>query len=81
MNKEKILGLKKDFSTAVHFLKLTYRISKSYIPVLIISCIFKALPPFVNIIMPKFIIDELTNQKRVEIIIPLVFIIVVGNFI
>lgn len=81
MKKEKILGLKKDFSTAVHFLKLTYRISKSYIPVLIISCIFKALPPFVNIIMPKFIIDELTNQKRVDIIIPLVFIIVVGNFI
>lgn len=81
MKKEEVLELKKDFSTIIHFLKLTYGISKSYIPMLIISCIFKALAPFIYIIAPKFIIDELTNQKRIKVFIVLVLIIIVLNFI
>ncbi|GEM_PF-12508 len=81
MNKERPLGLKKDFNTAIHFLKLTCGISKTYIPVLIISSVFKALTPFINIIIPKFIIDELTNEKRIRICIALVLIIIALNLI
>lgn len=81
MKKEGVLGFKKDFSTTIHFLKLTHGISKSYIPLLIISSIFKALIPFIYIIIPKFIIDELINQKRIKVFIALVLIIIIGNLI
>ncbi|GKX65209.1 ABC transporter ATP-binding protein [Inconstantimicrobium mannanitabidum] len=81
MSKERILGFKKDFSTGAHFLKLTYGISKSYIYLSILSCIINAVIPLINIIMPKFIIDELMNRKRIETLILLVAILVCGNFI
>lgn len=81
MMKNRFTGLKKDINTAKHFLKTTHKISKSYIPILIISSIFKALNPFINIIMPKYIIDELINQKRIQVFIILVLITIVGNFI
>lgn len=73
--------MKKDIAISIHFLKLTHGISKSYIPMLIISSVFKALTPFINIIIPKFIIDELTDQKRIKVFITLVLIIIIGNFI
>lgn len=81
MMKDGFVGLKKDVNTAAHFLRLTHKISKAYIPILIVSSIFKALTPFINIIMPKYIIDELIGQKRIQIFIVLVLITIVGNFI
>lgn len=79
--KSRFLVLKKEFSTAIYFLKLTYGISKSYIPTLVLLSMIKALWPFINIIMPKFIIDELLGQKRINTLIIIVTIIIVGNFI
>lgn len=81
MNKDRVSGLKKDFNTVLRFLKLTHGISRSYIPVLIMSSIFKALTPFINIIVPKFIIDELIGKKRVEVFITLVIVVIASNFI
>ena len=73
MKSDKLAGLKKDFGIMMYFLKLTSKMSKSYIPVLFLSAIFKALIPFINIIMPKFIIDELLGQKRLNMFIILCF--------
>jgi ATP-binding cassette subfamily B protein/ATP-binding cassette subfamily C protein len=53
--------------------------SKTYIPLLFSAAIFKAISPFLNIIMPKFIIDELIGEKRIEILILYVAITVLGN--
>lgn len=72
-------GIKKDFSVAKHFLRLAHNISNRYIPLLVVSSIFKAIAPFVNIIMPKFIIDELMGQKRIEQFVLYVAIIILGN--
>ncbi|MBW9157712.1 ABC transporter ATP-binding protein/permease [Clostridium sp. FP2] len=79
MKNDRLAGLKKDFEIMRYFLKLSSKMSKSYIPVLCSSAIFKAITPFINIIMPKFIIDELLGQKRVNVFIMLVSIIVVAN--
>ncbi|MEG2289189.1 MAG: ABC transporter ATP-binding protein [Clostridium sp.] len=81
MGKNSILELKKDMKIGVHFLKLAQGMSKSYIPMLVIASIFKAMVPFINIIIPKFIIDELMNGKRTDVFIKLVLIAVVGNFL
>jgi ABC-type multidrug transport system fused ATPase/permease subunit len=76
---ESIKGLKKDFGIMIYFLNLASKISKAYIPILLVSSIFKAITPFINIIMPKFIIDELLGQQRIDRFIFLVAIIVISN--
>lgn len=65
-------GLKRDLQVAWRFLSLTNYISKSYIPLVAISAIFKAVAPFVNIVMPKFILNELMGPQRVERFVVLV---------
>jgi len=72
-------ALKKDLLVAIHFLQSANNISKSYLPLIIIASIFKAITPFFNIVIPKFIIDELMGQKRIETFIILVSIVVIGN--
>lgn len=79
MKKLKFEELEKDLSVARHFMKLTRSISKTYIPLIISASIFKSLAPFINIIMPKFILDELMGEKRVKVFVLLVSIVVLGN--
>lgn len=62
-----------------HFLKLAHEISKTYIPTLFFSSIFAAAVPFLNIIMPKYIIDELLGARRIKVLIMLVLLTVLGN--
>ena len=71
--------MKKNFRIAIHFLKLASKMSKTYIPLLYGTAILKALAPFLNIIMPRFIIDELMGEKRIRLLILYVTITIVGN--
>ncbi len=72
-------NLKDDFKVLVHFLKLTHRIKKSYIPLTVLSAVFGAITPFLSIIMPKFIIDELLGQKRSLYFFVYIIILILGN--
>lgn len=63
----------------LYFLKLSSKMSKNYVPILIISSLFKALTPFINIIMPKYIIDELLGKQRIKVFVTLVALTVVIN--
>ena len=71
--------MKKNIMIAIHYLMLAHKMSKTYIPLLCSTAIIKSLSPFLNIIMPKFILDELIGAKRVEILILYVAITVMGN--
>ncbi|WP_283690542.1 ABC transporter ATP-binding protein [Clostridium perfringens] len=62
-----------------HFFKLAHGISKTYIPTLFFSSLFVAAVPFLNIIMPKYIIDELLGARRIKVLIMLVLLTVLGN--
>lgn len=73
-------GLKKDINIIIHFLKLSHKTSKSYIPTLLLSSLFKSITPFLSIIVPKYIIDELLNKQRKEVFIILIAILILGNF-
>lgn len=72
-------GLKKDLQVAWRFLRLAHSISKTYIPLVIISATFKALAPFINIVLPRFILNELIGPQRLERLVLLVAIVVAGN--
>lgn len=81
MKKNKWKGLKDTFNVMVYFLGLTHRVSKVYIPTLLLSSLFKSVGPFINIILPKYIIDELMGQQRVEVFVQLIAAIILGNLI
>lgn len=72
--------MKKNIEVLKYFLKLSRSISKSYLPVLILSSFFKSAAPFLNIIVPKFIIDELLNKQRSEVFVILISLLILGNF-
>ena len=78
---KKLVAFKKNFGIILHFLKLAHEIDKMYISTLLLSSVFRALTPLINIIMPKFIIDELIGEQRAEVFVLLVGITIVGNFI
>nr|WP_308742542.1 ABC transporter ATP-binding protein [uncultured Anaerocolumna sp.] len=72
-------SLKDDVIVAIHFLKLVFKIQKSYIPLMLVSAIFQAATPFFGIIIPKYIIEELMEQKRIKMLILYVGILIIGN--
>ncbi len=71
--------MRKNIRIALHFLKLAGKMSNTYIPLLYSTAIIKALSPFLNIIMPKFIIDELMGEKRVGPLMLYVAMTIIGN--
>ncbi len=73
--------MKDNIQILKYFLKLTHNISKSYIPTLLLSSFLKSVAPFINIIVPKFIIDELVGLQRVEVFVQLIGLLIVGNFV
>lgn len=72
---------KNKFQILKYFFKLTNNLSKTYIPKTIFTSIFKALTPFLNIIIPKLIIDELIGGKNINRLIIYVGILGIGNLI
>lgn len=69
------------FGILKYFFKLTNELSKSYIPKSFVASIFKALSPFLNIIMPKLIIDELLGAKSINNLIFYVGVLGIGNLV
>lgn len=63
------------------FIKLNFKISKSYIPLMVINSLIQTSIILLNIYFPKLIIDELLGDLRINILIILVFIIVIANLV
>ncbi|WP_066499804.1 ABC transporter ATP-binding protein [Abyssisolibacter fermentans] len=61
------------------FLKLCWRISPSYIVLLIVDAIFSGLRIVVNVVLPKYLINELIGNKRVDELIIFGAAIVLSN--
>jgi ATP-binding cassette subfamily B protein/ATP-binding cassette subfamily C protein len=64
-----------------HYIRIAYNIDKLYVPFLFLSSVIKAFIPFINIVMSKYIIDELLMEQRTDIIIWLVLITITSNCI
>lgn len=65
----------------IHFYRLVFSMSPAYINTLLISTIVKAVTPFINIIFPKLIIDELMGSQVKEKLILYVGALILGNLI
>lgn len=62
------------------FFKFGWKIEKKYIIYLLLNEFIKAAIPIINIVLPKFIIDELLGSARVEYIILFVGCLLLNNF-
>lgn len=73
--------LSSNIKTLKYFFKLTNRISKTYIVKSMLASIFKACTPFLNIILPKLIIDELLSGKDMKMLIVYIGVLTIGNLL
>lgn len=70
-----------DLKIVLYVYKLAHRLCKSYLPLVITSAFVTAIQPLINLMMLKFVIDELTGTKRIPYFIGLVGIAMSANFI
>lgn len=76
---------KKPVSYVLHTLRYFYKEAFHYQPLYFLyvtaSVLVNAVSPFINILLPKLIIDELMGDKDIRRIITVVLIIIFGNMI
>ncbi len=63
------------------FLKFSWKNKKSYVVLNILNQIIQGTMPLVIIAMPKFIIDELLNQQRIEMFACYIVLLLIAIFI
>ena len=73
--------IKQNFILSFHYMKIAHEIDKLYIPILFFLSLVKACIPLINIIMPKYIIDEMITGQRTEVLFLLVLITIISNAI
>lgn len=70
---------KKELSAISQFIKLARRLCPDYIPLAVVSALVDAAGPFPGIIMPGYILNELTGAGRTGRLILYIGILTVGN--
>lgn len=74
-------GIRKSYRTCCYFYKLVAKEKGVYPIVIIFNILISSFAPFINILVPKYVIDELTGEQNKRIILVYVLTIVVGNFL
>lgn len=64
-----------------YFYGVAWKTNRPYFLLVIINMVIRGLSPFINILLPKYLIDELMSQRRSDIVIRLVGVLVLANFI
>ena len=63
----------------MHFFRLVWKVSPGYIFLLLASALTDGAKLFLNVILPKYLIDELLGEKEVETLIFFGTLIVINN--
>lgn len=62
-----------------HFMKLVWKADKAYVILLVLNSLLSGIKLFLNIILPKFLIEELMDGKNIELLILWGALIVANN--
>ncbi|MDR7857366.1 ABC transporter ATP-binding protein [Tissierella sp.] len=73
--------MKSKFKLLPLFLKDVSKDYKFMFPLTVVKAIFEGLHPLINIIIPKYILDELINAKRIDVVGKYIIILALGNLI
>lgn len=63
----------------VHFLKLAWSVSPSYLILLFFNAICESAKALFNIVLPMYLVNEITGQRRVEVLVFYAGLIVLNN--
>lgn len=63
----------------IHFIKLAWSVSPSYIILLICNAICNAAKNLLNVILPMYLVDELTGNKNMELLVLYGSLVVLNN--
>ncbi|MGN1155162.1 MAG: ABC transporter ATP-binding protein [Agathobacter sp.] len=63
----------------LHFLRLAWTVSPSYLFLLVLNALCEAGKSILNVILPMFLVDELTDARRVEMLLLYAGFIVANN--
>jgi ABC-type multidrug transport system fused ATPase/permease subunit len=74
-------NLKSGLIISKYFLRIAYGQKPGYFVVTLLQIILKTLIPFINIIFPKLIIDELLGRQDKKLLLLYIFIMFVLNFV
>ena len=69
----------RSLSAIWHFIRLGYRIYPGYFPLAVLSAVTQALSPFLGIVMPRYILNELVGERRIQQLVLWVAILILGN--
>ncbi len=72
-------SLRADVRTVAYFLGQCHRLSRTYLPLLCANALVGVMIPLVNVVMPKYVIDELTGAQRPRVFVALVLVILLLN--
>ncbi|MDR7856808.1 ABC transporter ATP-binding protein [Tissierella sp.] len=73
--------MKTKLKSLPQFLKEMSRDYKYMLPLIFTLAIFQGLSPLINIILPKYILDELLESKRINILLLYIGGLAIGNFL
>jgi len=74
-------SIRKSFQTCSYFYKLAVKEKRSYPMVIILNILASSFAPFINILGPKYVIDELMLNQCTHNLILYVLLIIVGNYL
>ena len=63
----------------VYFIKLAWSVSPTYLLLLFVQSVVSAAKNLLNVILPMFLVNELTGEKEVQRLILFVALIVANN--
>jgi ABC-type multidrug transport system fused ATPase/permease subunit len=69
------------FPVLRYFYSMVWKHKKSYFLLAAVDMLHRILSPFINIVLPKFIIDELLGQKRPDVVAIFVGVLIGANLI
>ena len=74
-------AFRKDLGIISYIFKIAYKICPSYVFLVVVLAMVKALTPFIGIIIPKFMIDELLGEQRLNSLIALVVGLALSHYL
>ncbi|MBD5526022.1 MAG: ABC transporter ATP-binding protein [Lachnospiraceae bacterium] len=74
-------SIRKSYQTCCYFYKLATKEKRVYPIIIIFNILISSFAPFINILVPKYVIDELMGEQNKRIILVYVLTIVVCNFL
>lgn len=70
-----------NFAKVIFMYRLIWKIDKKYILLFPVNIIINAVSPLILVIIPKLIIDEITNERRFIVMLSLVGILIASNLV